>query len=88
MVEYGFLFVVYSLQSKPFHAAPDSKVGAKLAQREFDMMSELEIFANPLSTSLFELISLAAIALYVAIFAHMTRQTPARLPASSIRRAL
>ena len=52
------------------------------------MMSELEIFANPLSTSLFELISLAAIALYVAIFAHMTRQTPARLPASSIRRAL
>jgi len=48
----------------------------------------LEIFAYPLCTHVFELISLAFIALYVEIAARMMRPTPSRPPRSIVRRAL
>jgi len=51
-------------------------------------MSEIEIFADPLSASVCAWVALIAIAAQVEIVAYISRHMPRRLPASVIRRAL
>jgi hypothetical protein len=52
------------------------------------VMLEIEIFSDPLTTSVYEWVSIVIVAVQVEIFAFIVRRTPPRLPVSIVRRAL